>query len=927
MPSICHTCQRVNPAEAVYCYFDGSALAGARAGGPVSVGTQLFRSTFVFPSGHPCRTFDELALACQHDWQVSCDLLRRGQFETFFTSLGRGDLAQVARAAARYPDTDRGLDQLLAKLPTKALESPQLVVEPPAVNLGVLGRGQDRRFRLRLRNIGMRLLHGTASCADHVWLAVGDAPAGPRKLLQFRDEFALPVQVIGKQLRAGNKPVEGQIVFETNGGTVVVPVQANVPVKPFPEGALAGATSPRQIAEKARAAPRDAAALFESGAVERWYRDNGWTYPVQGPSASGIGAVQQFFEALGLTSPPKVEISDRAINLRGFPGDRLEHLLKLWTEEKRPIYAHATTDQAWLKIGRAALDGRSATLPVVVPEVPQRPGEKLLGRVTVTANGNQRFWVAVTLLVGNRPPVRAPATLHSVGASALATMQAPLPPAALPVADVAEDFVPVLPPAATVPGAAFGVELLPAAPEAPPAPVAPVERRGGWPGWAHLIPVVLLALVLGGVTLRDYFLKGSPPAQPEVLLIDAEPRLGVGFHDGPKGDEGDKAMPNPTMRFGLVMLRERDPKDPNKEKRLTYDKWGRTNNTCLRIDGQELIFGHPVGQPPAEFTEQLTKLGKDTSGLVGEGWRTVWRLPREQVQVTQLVEIVAGEQSRLLDTCRVRYLIENQDSKPHTVGIRFLLDTFIGANDGVPFLLPGTPGLCDTMREFATPSEVPDFLQAQENEDLQHPGTVAQVQFRLGGRVEAPARVTLGAWPDGRLKDLGVTGAEAQMTKWQVPVLPIKTITERLRVPGKFAPPDSAVVLYWDEKPLGPGEKREVGFAYGLGSVSANEGGGRLALTAGGSLVAGREFTLTALVSNPEPGEALTVELPEGFSLVEGEREQKVPPVAADAARRNSPVTWKIKAGPRGEHVLKVRSSKGAAQTLTVYVRQKGVFD
>jgi hypothetical protein len=30
---------------------------------------------------------------------------------------------------------------------------------------------------------------------------------------------------------------------------------------------------------------------------------------------------------------------------------------------------------------------------------------------------------------------------------------------------------------------------------------------------------------------------------------------------------------------------------------------------------------------------------------------------------------VRGEQSRLLDTCRVRYRIHNRDSKEHTVGI------------------------------------------------------------------------------------------------------------------------------------------------------------------------------------------------------------------------------------------------------------------
>ena len=36
----------------------------------------------------------------------------------------------------------------------------------------------------------------------------------------------------------------------------------------------------------------------------------------------------------------------------------------------------------------------------------------------------------------------------------------------------------------------------------------------------------------------------------------------------------------------------------------------------------------------------------------------------------------------------VRYQIENKDTQNHKVGLRFLLDTYIGANDGVPFTIP-----------------------------------------------------------------------------------------------------------------------------------------------------------------------------------------------------------------------------------------------
>jgi hypothetical protein len=168
-----------------------------------------------------------------------------------------------------------------------------------------------------------------------------------------------------------------------------------VPFEPFPEGVLAGARTPRQIAEKARVHPRQAAGLFESGAVTRWYRQNGWAYPVRGPTASGVAAIQQFFEVLGLTPVPRVEMSPLALERRGLPGDRFEETLTLTSPQRRPVYARAAGDQAWLEIDQPRLNGRSATITVRI-NVPEG-GETLFGRIAVVANGDQRFLVPVTL--------------------------------------------------------------------------------------------------------------------------------------------------------------------------------------------------------------------------------------------------------------------------------------------------------------------------------------------------------------------------------------------------------------------------------------------------------------------------------------------------------------------------------------------------
>src|SRR5262249_20184780 len=157
-----------------------------------------------------------------------------------------------------------------------------------------------------------------------------------------------------------------------------------------------------------------------------------------------------------------------------------------------------------------------------------------------------------------------------------------------------------------------------------------------------------------------------------------------------------------------------------------------------------------------------------------------------------------------------------------------------------------------------------------------------------------------------------------EKTLWEVPALPIKTLR----------PGDSCVTMYWNERAIGPGEKREVGFAYGLGNVASDKAAaGRLGLSVGGSFKPGGEFTLTALVSNPQRNESLSLELPAGFELVGGEATQKVPEVPADAVRRTSPVTWKIKAGAEGSYALQVKSSSGAVQVQPVRIRSTSIFD
>ena len=879
MPQTCSKCSRVNPEEASYCYYDGSVLGGnghpGVYGGPVNTGTQPFPNQFVFPTGQACRNFDQLALACQENWSAAADLLRQGYLETFLGGLGRADLALAAREAARFPDPARGLDQLLSKLPSGVLDPPKLDVAPREVNLGLLKVGEDRQLELHLANQGMRLLYGSVACDDCVWLAVGEGPGAPQKLFQFDAELVIPIHVRGRELRAGNKPLEGRLVIESNGGNATVTVRAEVPVAAYPDGILAGARSPRQVAEKAKASPKEAAVLFERGAVAEWYQRNGWKYPVQGPSASGLGAVQQFFEALGLTPPPKVEISERAVTLGGNVGDSLRHTLEVKTREKRPVYAHGSSDQPWLEVGRPRLNGRTATIPLAVPSVPDREGETLHAKVVVRANGNQRFVVPVTLEVGGSFRFDSPA----------------------PVAASVEA------PAALTPGGS-GRRSRPEG--APPAGASRLAGFLSGTSWVHALPAALLAAALLGVVVYDL---RNPVAEKAtgggsaatVDLLDTDPRLAVEFRKG-------------NQRFGISMTREKDPKNPEKRKRLTYEADGQTNNTCLRIDGLEYLFGQPPGSWARDKKHGLLKeVGLDLNEVrlqQGRGWVAVMDYP-ERVRVTQTVMIVANARSQLLDTCLVHYQVENTSTAAHKVGIRVLLDTFIGANDGVPFTIPGQPGLLDTWKKFGQ-KEIPDYIQALEYPDLKKPGTIAHMGLKLpwlrlredDPEPEPIESLLVCRWP----------GNSEVKWDWK-PQAMNEPPTEKK---------DSCVTLYWHEDEMPPGSKRVLAFTYGLGRISSTESqNSDLSITSGGDMRPNGVFTVTAYVKNPTQGQKVKLELPSGLALEQGqEAEQAVDKVGGDYTQ----VSWRVRAAGEGEYRLTVTSGD-RSERYTVRIQKAGLFD
>jgi hypothetical protein len=449
MVHICKRCKHANPGEAIYCFHDG-VLLGHRTGGDIpvdggaiNIGVRPFTVPCVFPSGEECHNMQQLAEACHKAPAVAWEMLCEGHLETFLAGQGRTDLARAARAAVKAADKERGLDDFLDRLPFR-LPPAKLRVEPAELDLGTARVGEDRRLELVLRNEGERLLYGEA-VSDAPWLSFSGSIAQPSKMFQSADRVVLPIHVLGRNLRAFHKPQESEIRLSSSGGPAAIVVRVQVLVQPFPTGVLAGARSPRELAKKAHDAPKEAAALIESGAVAYWYAANGWTYPVRGPAASGVAAVQQLFEALGLVKPPRVELSEETIRLTGRVGQKVEHTLAVITQENRPVFAHGTSDQTWLEVGRPIFRGRSTFLPLTVAAVPAHTGETLQAIVSITANGGQRFAVPVALVVSGTRSAPRKETGHPAP-SLPAARQASVPVATFAPVSANSDVIPTAAP-------------------------------------------------------------------------------------------------------------------------------------------------------------------------------------------------------------------------------------------------------------------------------------------------------------------------------------------------------------------------------------------------------------------------------------------------------------------------------------------------
>jgi hypothetical protein len=262
--------------------------------------------------------------------------------------------------------------------------------------------------------------------------------------------------------------------------------------------------------------------------------------------------------------------------------------------------------------------------------------------------------------------------------------------------------------------------------------------------------------------------------------------------------------------------------------RLTFGSEGHTNNTRIWVDGQTPLFqGQPV---------------RSAGGPVAPRFQQDHVFSHGGIEVLQRLRLVEGVNTAELDTVQIQYRLRNVSGRSHEVGIRIMIDTLIGSNDGVPFIVPGHAGLVDRTLVVQR-DQMPEFIQALERPDFSNPGTVISMTLR-GSDAVPPDRMVLSHWP----------GSDAN---WDYAVTDIGS--------------DSAVGLYYNAKPLPPGHMRPVVVYYGLGGLSSTSSGNtRMSLIAPKVLQVGQEGTVVVLVREPTAGQQVTLSVQPPLMLAYG---------------------------------------------------------
>jgi hypothetical protein len=257
---------------------------------------------------------------------------------------------------------------------------------------------------------------------------------------------------------------------------------------------------------------------------------------------------------------------------------------------------------------------------------------------------------------------------------------------------------------------------------------------------------------------------------------------------------------DPTMsgagRFVLGTSGGAPEIEGDEDKKLLYgfpDLIG-TSFTTLRVESSDSIADYRLG-------EDIAPAGGPV--LEGSILRTVWQAGG--VHLVQRVYFASPPDTGRPDAAVIEYAITNSSGSALSAGVRIMLDTMIGDNDGAPFFVPSW-GVLTTEHDFGS-AAIPDYWTAWESPTFDPDGLKARGILRISG-MTTPNRVVVAHWDSALCPG---AGAGLYSSVWDYAPNPEISITC-----------DSAVALFYNPVMLAPGQTRTIRAYYGL--VAPNSG-------------------------------------------------------------------------------------------------------
>ncbi|MEO6811981.1 MAG: FHA domain-containing protein, partial [Isosphaeraceae bacterium] len=176
------------------------------------------------PSGTTCRSWDDVLAISAQRWNELRDDLTTGRLAASLIAIGQGALAPSPETPG---SPDERLDAWIASLPTTRASTPDLDLHPATLTVRATPGGATTRRKVRVANVGYRLLRATARIEPDgtPWLTIAPGFAG--KPFVTAEGIDLPIDVTSPESFTG--PLSAALVVESNGGTRRVKVVLEPP--------------------------------------------------------------------------------------------------------------------------------------------------------------------------------------------------------------------------------------------------------------------------------------------------------------------------------------------------------------------------------------------------------------------------------------------------------------------------------------------------------------------------------------------------------------------------------------------------------------------------------------------------------------------------------------------------------------------------